>query len=176
MPEVWLLWEKDRLLGVYASENVVEDQADIRRARIRAALGRHGVAIHTERRDVVQYPVKDAVERGAVRRKVADAVQDWELLAEDHALLPVQDASWAPFLMVPFEGRLWFPAFQFQTQGVPWPGFRETLRVLRDAGLSECHIFLWFTTAEMGADPPAAYLADDPDRVLVAARARAEHV
>lgn len=173
MPEVWLLWEKTRLLGVFTSEDVVEREADERRSRLAAALGHYGVEVRTERHDIVDYPIPDADEHRRLRVAVADAVEQWPLLDEAEALLPVQEAVWDRYLMVPFEGRLWFPEFQFESIGMPWEGFRDVLRVLRDGGWADSRIFVWFTKSQvsMGGRMPASCVREEPEAVLAAARA-----
>lgn len=173
MAGAWLVWEKSRLLGVYASEDVAEDWADTRRARIASALGRHGVEVRTERWEILHYPIENLEERREVRRKVADAAKQWDLLDEDAALLAVQDPAWDRYLMVPHQGRLWFPGFQFRARGEPFPAVREVLRVFRGAGLSDSQIFLWFTTARAGGEPPANRLPLEPEQVVAAANDRA---
>lgn len=173
MPVAWLVWEKSRLLGVYASEDVAEDRADTLRARIASALGRHGVDVRTERWEILHYPIENLEERRKVRRKVADAAKQWELLDEDAALLPVQDPAWDRYLMVPHQGRLWFPGFQFRARGEPFSAVQDVLPVLRGAGLSDSQIFLWFTTARVGGEPPANRPPLEPDQVVAAANERA---
>lgn len=173
MAGVCLLWENSRLLGVYASEDVAEQEADRRRADIASRRGRHGVEVRVEIRRIEYDPAPGADERKGLRAQVARAVERWPLADEDQMLLAVQEPVWDRYLMVPFRGRLWLPEFQFERRGVPWTGLREVLQVLRQAGWNESRIYVWLTRKQksMGGRIPAECLADDAEGVLAAARA-----
>lgn len=74
---------------------------------------------------------------------------------------------------VEHEGRLVFPAFQFDpTTGRPRPAMADAIGWLRSVGLGGWSLALWWATPHdmLGWRRPADVLASEPDHVIEAAR------
>lgn len=74
---------------------------------------------------------------------------------------------------VEYEGRLVFPAFQFDpATGRPRPAVIDVIRALRAVGLGGWSLALWWATPHdmLGWRRPADLLASEPDLVIEAAR------
>lgn len=71
---------------------------------------------------------------------------------------------------VPWHGRTLYPAFQFR-DGRPSPTVVHAAAILRDRGLSDWALALWFLTPSgwLWDRRPVDLLDEDPERVLVAA-------
>jgi hypothetical protein len=67
---------------------------------------------------------------------------------------------------------VYYPGFQFGSDGRPLPVVRDALDALSAHGLTDWEIALWFTTStsSLGDRRPVDLLASDPDAVVEAAR------
>lgn len=173
MAEVWMLWDRDGFEGVYASEDLAEQEADRLRERRGRALTWHATNVWVERRDVLDFPVEGGLRRAELREEVARAVQRWGVRDQGRALHPVQEALVDQYLAVPYQGRLMFPIFQFESRGHLWDGFTDVLAVFRAASWDDRRTFLWFAQEQAALEwrCPAMVLRWKPEAVLVAAEA-----
>lgn len=175
MEILWLLWRDQRLSGAYAWGAAAESAATALRDEVaessRPEPPSAVVRIEPWWISPPSGPPSPARARRE-RRKMLDLVhRDWGLLT-----IPEMGTGHHfhldTYLAVPHENRLTFPAFQFDLSRELWPGFRDVLKVLRDAAWDEYSITAWFVSHQGSAEGsiPAVLIRHDPDRVLRAAR------
>lgn len=170
---VWLLWEWPFLRGLYASRDDAEDVADALRAKlVKRAPFTHAVNVRVEEQPVHAATTAEPDPSRARVRTLTDRIAArWGLVSARDVQAPEMFAV-ERFLVVPHDGRLVFPAFQFGPDGRLIDEFVEVLADLRAAGWDDVAIAEWFATPNtvVGGEPPADALADRADDVAVAAR------
>lgn len=172
---VWLVWDRQALIGMYALRTDAERRQRDRRAEHGVADDRdpQGWSVRLERWSPAPPSGLPPFERaGEQHQAVLDMVdRDWGLLS-----IPEMGTGHClhldTYLVVPYNNRLTCPAFQFDHWRELWPGFRDVLKVLRDAAWDEFSITAWFVSRQGSTDGavPALLIRDEPDRVLQAAR------
>ncbi|MDT0213934.1 hypothetical protein Q9R29_08540 [Rothia sp. ARF10] len=170
---VWLLWEWPFLRGLYASRDDAEDVADALRAKwVKRAPFTYAVNVWVEEQRVhTATRTEPDPARAQVRVLTDQIAKQWGLVSPRDVKAPEMFAV-ERFLVVPHNGRLVFPAFQFGPGGRPIDAFVAVLSHLRDAGWDDVAIATWFATGNefLNGHAPADTLADRGDAVATAAR------
>ena len=172
---IWLVRDGQAVLGMYALRTDAERRVVERRAEngVQDERDPQGWSVRIEPWTVAPPSGLPPFERaGEQHQAILDMVdRDWGLwsipeMGTGHCL------HLDTYLVVPFNNRLTCPAFQFDHGRELWPGFRDVLRVFRDAAWDEFSITAWFVSHQGTADGamPALLIRDEPDRVLAAAR------
>jgi hypothetical protein len=175
---VWLVWDGQALLGMYAARVDAERRQRERRAEngVQDDRDPQGWSVRVEPWTSAPPSGLPPFERPRDQRRaiLGRVDREWGLLS-----IPEMGTGHClhldTYLVVPYENRLTCPAFQFDHWRELWPGFRDVLKVFRDAGWDEFSITSWFVSRQGSADgdTPALLIRDAPDRVLTAARSTA---
>ena len=175
---VWLVRDGRALVAMYALRSDAERRVVERRAErgIRDDRDPKGWSVLVEPWTIAPPSGLPPFERaGEQRRAVLEQVdREWGLLS-----IPEMGTGHClhldTYLVVPYSNVLTCPGFQFDHWRRLLPGFREVLKVFRDAGWDEFSIVGWFVSRQGSADgdTPALLIRDEPDRVLAAARSSA---
>jgi len=166
---VWLLWEWPFLRGVYASRDDAEDVADALRAKlVKRAPFTHAVNVLVKEHQVSPVTSGESNPSRAEIRALAERIaQRWGLVSA-RDMQPPEILAVERFLVVPYEGSLMFPSFQFGPDGRPTDEFVTVLARLRNAGWDDIAIATWFASANelLGNEAPADALVERPDAVV----------
>lgn len=172
---VWLVWDRMTMVGMYALRTDAERYQRERRVNLGALDDRNPrwLQVRVEPWTIAPPSGLPPFEKaGSQRRAILERVdREWGLLD----IPAMGTAHWLhldTYLLVPRDNRLVCPAFQFDHWRELWPGFRDVLKVFRDAGADEFSIMLWFISVQGAADGavPAVLIREEPERVLEAAR------